>query len=158
MFGSAVPSNIIDIPVEGRSEVGVSFSDSVFNDEARPGILTVDAANNGYTIEPADTMFGRIGTFYVDLEGTFLPTSYGLFDYNSEIEFIIAYFDRAAIFKGSAARSDGNSEEFDVVVPRAGFYALGGKWVENTDGTYRYLYQVVDIKGEALFYILDASE
>ena len=92
----------------------ITFDESIFTETTKPEVLTIEAANNGYTIEPADTKFGRLGTYYSDSEGNLLPTNYGLYDPELETTFLIAYFNQAATFKGTRPEEAGNSTEFDI--------------------------------------------
>lgn len=148
-FGTPVSDVLIDTPADGAGEVRITFDQSIFTEASMPQVLSVDAANAGWTVEPGDTKFGRFATFIWDSSDNFLPNRYGLYDDKSNRIFFLVYFDQAAVLSRNVQGSLSTIAE----IPDKGFYAISIVESQPTDGTALNEYEVIDIENEAYFYI-----
>lgn len=156
LAGDTSLENLIDAQVDRTNKVSITFDRSIFTDTTRPEMLSSEAAELGLTIQPADTLFGRLGQFGVDASGQEIPTDvgYALYDDLSDTLFSILYFSQAAVLSGSIESIEGNFV-YDIVVPEEGFYAVGNFNSEDVDGTLLQTSRVIDIFDEAFFGIFE---
>ena len=156
LLGNTSFDSLIDAQVDSTNKVEITFDRSIFTDTNKPEMLSAAAADFGLSIQPADTLFGRLGTFAVDTTGQRVPadSGYGLYDDLSNTIFFIAYFNQASVLSGSNISSAGNFF-YDIVVPDEGFYAVGLFESQDCDGTLTVTARVIDIFDEAFFAVFE---
>jgi len=160
LYGRVNEQALIDVQVDSTNMTELVFDENIFTELSQPQILNLDVFDPestidfGLTIEPADTKFGRLGTFVWDETGQQVPTTagFGLYDDLSDKVFYIVYFDQPATIRGSVTSPEVETRlDHDIVIPEKGFYAVGGTESRDSDGALVQTFEVIDIFGEAFF-------
>jgi len=124
IFGTVSNEILLDVTIDVNNQAVITLNESIFTSMTEPEIISIEAANYGLSIEPADARFGRLGTFAITSGGQSVAADgYGLYDGATNSYFMIVYFDRPARLTGTYTEGS-NTVNVDINVSSAGFYAV----------------------------------
>jgi len=153
IFGRLSLDSIINAPVDSDDMAEIELNESIFAGDSIPETLSLEASDNGFTIDPPDTRLGTLVPLLSDQP--IFGNVVGLYDASSGQQFSIAYFDRASNLSANLIGS--NTEDpvsnFQISIPEEGFYAIGRSEPQNVNGILVSNRRVIEMPDEALFFI-----
>lgn len=155
LTGTPTSETLLLVKQNERGRMVLNFSEKIFTATTHPETAKPSDGNKGIKIEPADTKFGRLGTFWgLDFGQYTLPLNgeCGFADASDRSTFVIAYFSGPCKITGIREPAAGNhfsTTYYNVVIKSAGFHCL--QW--DASGKDAFDVRATPLPAQALFTI-----